>query len=292
MPIPLFRKIVTFSIFCIFSSAFASHDSSLSHAGVGGHHRKFTFDLTGILASDVAKAISSIAPGVASHHEGSLHDVTALSILGHALELASDVQRKFISKVHTQEHERCDVIEEQEFKGCYYCMRSKTRSFSPHSDKLAPLMELINRTAMLKGVTDGSTLWLFRTGVVRAQQEVLLRQIISDVSGCKLLMNEVFGVLREQSAKEIQHLVHKKDITTDFSQVCRTFESVFGEDLWAGAFGLSFNFILDMSENLLTVYAGILNEQIHAEALCDQALAANEDCLSILTHPHDLAIAA
>lgn len=124
------------------------------------------------------------------------------------------------------------------------------------------LLDLVVSAAHLPGVQEGSMLFLFKKGMIRANQEVLLNLIIADKAGREALTRDFCAVLRTQGSTEVQALI---DVPAQSGLLAKIYEELkcfFGDPNWREAFISWFNFVVDSTQDFLNICIDMTQQQL------------------------------
>lgn len=163
---------------------------------------------------NVAKAVVKLGPLLNS--VGAATDpMSAISILGQAIQAAADMQKQqeATAPSFSKAKQEVAVCETRSKKSCgcpCLCEQEqavktkKTRSFQPHVSPMDMMMNLVIKTAQLPGVTDKSSLWILKSGVVRTPPQVLFQQMMGHTKSRKKLLRDFCVILRGRAIAELE----------------------------------------------------------------------------------------
>lgn len=218
--------------------------------------RAFNMTMLTEILQEVVQAVASVAPFLAA--QGAMPEAAALTMLGQVMQMAAELQKNKNEENAKKDEPIRDMKKTEENRKCACNCAQKTRSV--HPDKINELLQLMCTAAQLPGATEDSMLFLFKKDGVRAQQEVLLRQILAEPAGRSLLFRDFFSAIRDQGLSGVNSLLDSEVIPEAFAMLCDGFKQIFGLPIWKNAFITWFNFLVDTAQMLLNAYVDTMQQ--------------------------------
>jgi hypothetical protein len=192
------------------------------------------------------RLIKAESPSV-YHKVVAMKRVPIIAVLGQILQATTDLKQK-----HPEGQETVAITSE--------VLRStRTHDF---------MFNLISQVAQFSSVQEGSILWLFKNGRIRADQQLLLRHILDDKQGKSILMQDFFLVLRSEVTPALNKLIDAPVLPDALMKMRDFFQQYFGLAFWRNAFTSWVNFVIDAAQYLFNSSIDILEQ--HVDLAIDQ----------------------